>query len=564
MKKIWLKNYPQNIPENINFEQYNTVLDIFNESCEKHKNKLAFSNMGHALTYQELHQKSNQISHYLQHTLGLSKGDRVAIMLPNLLQYPLMLFGILQAGLVVVNTNPLYTPVELAHQLNDAQVQAIIVLANFAHTLEAALPIIQYKPKHIIITQAGDCLPYFKKNIINFMIKLNPKFKKYNFNLYARKINIITFNLILNTDGKIKNNTVRNNTSITKNDIAFLQYTGGTTGIAKGAVLTHHNMVANMLQAKAWIHDLINDTNEMVITALPLYHIFSLTANCLIFLEIGGFNILITNPRDLNNFIKTIKAFKFTVMTGVNTLFNALLHHPRFKTLNFSRLKLTLGGGMAVQKTVAEQWEAITGCPILEAYGLTEASPAVTINPFNLKHYNASIGLPISSTDISIRDDHNHEQPVNAVGELCVKGPQVMQGYWNNPQETQKVLDPDGWLHTGDIAKVDPEGFVYIVDRKKDMINVSGFKVFPNEVENILVSHPNILEAGVIGVMDDNNNEVVKALVVKKNPALPLTPDDIIKFCHEKLTGYKIPRIIEFRDSLPKSTVGKILRRELR
>ena len=553
MDKIWLKNYPKDVPAEIDFQQYHSVIDIFKESCEKYRNKPAFMNLGYVITYDELDKLSRNFAAYLENNLQLKKGDRVAIMLPNILQYPIVLFGLLRAGLIAVNFNPLYTPAELEHQLNDAQAETIVILANFASTLEKALP--QTKVKNIIITELADCLPVFKRTLINFVVKhikkLVPKFSLPHTITFLNSINIGKSLPIL-FDEKTLN----------FNDIAFLQYTGGTTGVAKGAMLTHRNIVANMLQGRAYMSDVLQIGKEIIITPLPLYHIFSLTVNCLIFLELGGLNVLITNPRDIPNLIKEMKRFKFTAMTGVNTLFNALINHPNFKTIDFSHLHLSIGGGMAVQKIVAEHWEKATNCGLLEGYGLTEASPAVSMTPLNLKHYNGSIGLPLPSTEISIRDDDGKELAIEEIGELCVRGPQVMMGYWKNPEETQKVLTNDGWLHTGDIAKIDKDGFVYIVDRKKDMINVSGFKVFPNEIEAVIASHPGVREVGVVGIIDPVLGEEVKAVIVKKDPNL--TEDDIRKFCHQELTGYKVPKIIEFRDVLPKTPVGKILRRALK
>jgi long-chain acyl-CoA synthetase len=553
MDKLWLKNYPKDVPTEIDFQNYHSVIDIFSEACEKYRHKPAYANLGHVITYDELDKHSRNFAAYLENNLKLKKGDRVAIMMPNLLQYPIVLFGILRAGLIVVNCNPLYTAIELEHQLNNAQAETIIILANFASTLEKALP--HTHIKNIIITELADSLPFLKRNLINFVVqyikKLVPKFNLPN---------AISFLDTLNSGKSLP--LLFDEKTLKFDDIAFLQYTGGTTGVAKGAMLTHRNMTANMLQARAWMSDVLQEGKETVITALPLYHIFSLTVNCLVFLELGGLNVLITNPRDIPNFIKEIKNLKFTAITGVNTLFNALLNHPDFKKIDFSQLHLSIGGGMAVQKTVAERWETMTNCGLLEGYGLTEASPAVSMTPLNLKHYNGSIGLPLPSTDISIRDENGSEQAIGEVGELCVKGPQVMLGYWNNPEETKNVLMSDGWLHTGDIAKVDQDGFVYIVDRKKDMINVSGFKVFPNEVEGVIASHPGVQEVGVVGIVDPVLGEEVKAVIVRKDPTL--TEDDIRKFCHQELTGYKVPKIIEFRDSLPKTPVGKILRRALR
>lgn len=549
MEKIWLKSYPENVPGEIDLDLNISIVDIFKQSCEKFKSKPAFYNLGHTLSYQEIDEQSLAFSAYLQHKLKLKKNSRVAIMLPNILQYPIVLFGILQAGCIVVNINPLYTAHELSQQLKDADAETIIVLANFAHTLEKALPLTSIK--NIIITELGDSLPKFKKTVVNFTIKyikkLIPKFF----------LSYISYADIIKQGKTLKYMPI----AISPEDIAFLQYTGGTTGISKGAALTHRNIASNMLQIKAWIKSAVKEGEEAVVTALPLYHIFSLSANCLTFIEIGGLNILITNPRDISGFIKILKKIRFTVITGVNTLFNALLNHPEFSSLDFSDLHLTLGGGMSVQAAVAEKWQKITDCPLLEAYGLTEASPGVTINPLDLTTYNNSTGLPLPSTEISIRDDNNQEVIIGEAGELCIKGPQVMKAYWRNPKETAKAFTSDGWLRTGDIVKMDNNGFVYIIDRIKDMILVSGFNVYPNEVEAVIAAHPGVLEVGVVGEPNGAAGEIVKAVIVKKNP--DLTAADIIKFCRDQLTGYKIPRKIEFRESLPKTHIGKILRRSL-
>jgi long-chain acyl-CoA synthetase len=553
MEKIWLKSYPPGVPAEVNADINITIIDIFKEVCEKFSSKPAFYNFGKTLTYQELAKQSEQFAAFLQHKYKLEKGARVAIMLPNILQYPIALFGILQAGYIVVNINPLYTPSELAHQLKDSGAETIIVLANFAHTLEKALS--QTNIKNIIITEIGDCLGIFKKNIFNFVIKfIQKKIPKFFLDYFAYT-KIFSIN---KTDKINKFNPVK----ISSDDTAFLQYTGGTTGVAKGAMLSHRNVASHMLQIKAWISSTIEEGKEAVITALPLYHIFSLSANCLTFMEMGGLNILITNPRDMNSFIKELKKNRFTVITGVNTLFNALLNHPDFAKLNFSHLHLTVGGGMAIQQSVAERWQKITGNVLLEAYGLTEASPGVLINPFNLEPYNGSAGLPFPSTEISIRDDNDQEVNIGETGELCIKGPQVMKSYWHHPEETKLVFTSDGWLRTGDIVKIDEKGYVYIIDRKKDMIIVSGFNVYPNEVEAVIVSHPGVLEVGVVGEPNAISGEIVKAVIVKQDPELK--PEDIIRLCRTQLTGYKIPKKIEFRDSLPKSNIGKILRKALR
>jgi len=548
--KIWLSHYQKGVPHDINPNELSSLVDLFDKTCQAHAHKPAFINMGTALSYQQLHDDSTAFAAYLQ-SLGLKPGARIALMMPNMLQYPVALFGILKAGMIVVNTNPLYTPDELTHQLNDSGADMILVLANFAKTLEKALPNIHVK--HILVTQLGDRFPMVKRTIVNFVVKYIKKMVP-SFNIPQA----LAFNTALAKGRQLQFNPV----PVTHDNIAFLQYTGGTTGVAKGAILTHGNMVSNVSQAYDWIRALDFTEKDVIITALPLYHIFSLTANLLTFIRSGATNILITNPRDIGQFIEIIKNTKFSAITGVNTLFNALLNHPKFTEIDFSHLKLALSGGMALQKSVAMKWHTITKSRILEAYGLTETSPAVTMNPMYLESYNGSIGLPLPSTDIAIRDEDNNDVPLGESGELCVKGPQVMKEYWHKPEETALVFSPDGYLKTGDIARVDEKGFVYLVDRKKDMIVVSGFNVYPNEVEQVIGMHPGVLEVGVVGVNDDTTGEKVKACIVKRDPAL--TQEQIIAHCKEHLTAYKVPKIIEFFDDLPKTNVGKILRRALR
>ncbi|NCT56141.1 MAG: AMP-binding protein [Legionella sp.] len=550
MDKLWLKQYPDGVPSSIDTHTYASLIDLFETACRQHKHRTAYINLGHKLSYAELDTLSRNFSAYLQ-SLGLTQGARVAIMLPNVLQYPIALFAILRAGYVVVNTNPLYTADEVSHQISDARAEAIIVLANFAHTVEKALP---KTPtiKHIIVTEVGDVLSCIKRVAVNAILKHVQK------QVPAYDIpQALSFRQVLQ-QGKKKPFTP---VTLQHENIAFLQYTGGTTGISKGAVLTHGNLISNVLQASAWVSPLGINQDDIIVTALPLYHIFSLTANCLTFLKAGATNILITNPRDLPRFINSIKSSGFTALTGVNTLFNALLHHPKFGDIDFSKLRFVLSGGMALQKNVAEQWHAKTHVHIVEAYGLTETSPAVTMNPLDLDYYNGSIGLPLPSTDISIRDDEGNELPQGEPGELCVKGPQVMPGYWQRADESSVVFWPDGYLRTGDIAKIDPQGFVYLVDRKKDMIVVSGFNVYPNEVEHIISLMPEVLEVGVVGI-NEASGEVVKACIVKDDPKL--TKADVITHCRKHLTAYKIPKRVEFYDDLPKSNVGKILRRSLK
>jgi long-chain acyl-CoA synthetase len=551
VEKFWLKSYPKGIPSEINPDQYSSIVTMIEQSFAEFSSHPAFYNYGVTITFKQLDEYSKLFAAYLQQVLKLKKGDRIALMLPNILQYPVALYGALRAGLIVVNVNPLYTPPELIHQLNDAQVETLIVLSNFASTVEKALP--ELHLKNIILTDIGDLFPRWKAIAMQFVLKYIQRA------LPSVQIpNTIAFRNAL----KQAKNYSFQKTPIVSSDIAFLQYTGGTTGVAKGAMLTHRNIVANVLQAEAWFNPDFEVGKEIIVTALPLYHIFSLLANCLFIPKIGGLNILITNPRDLPHFVKELSRFKFTVITGVNTLFHALLSRNDFSKLDFSRLKVSLGGGMAVQRAVAERWQKVTKKPILEAYGLTETSPCVSINPCNLKSYNGTVGLPVSSTDIKILDDAYQELPPNKPGELAIKGPQVMLGYWNNLSETEKVLSKEGWLLTGDIALLNDEGYLRIVERKKDMILVSGFNVYPNEIEDTLMRMTGISEVAIIGVPDENSGEMVKAFIVKKNP--DLTKEEVLKFSRENLTGYKIPKFIEFCNELPKTNVGKISRRELR
>ena len=551
-ERPWLEHYPAGVPEQIDASQYASVPAVLEEAFASFRDRPAFANFGRRLSYGQIDEMSRQFAGYLTGVLKLGKGDRVAIMLPNVLQYPIALFGALRAGLVVVNTNPMYTARELKHQLEDSGAKAIVVLDNFAATLQQVVA--KTDVQHIVTTGIGDLLGFPKGALINFVLK------------HVKKM-VPAFELpqAVRFRDALAQGAAHPLPPVTMghDDIAFLQYTGGTTGVAKGAMLTHGNMIANMLQANAWIGtDLVKRGEEVIITALPLYHIFSLTANGLVFARLGGLNWLITNPRDMPGFVKELKASGFTAITGVNTLFNGLLNTPGFAELDFSRLHLTLGGGMAVQRKVAERWKQVTGCTLAEAYGLTETSPAVCINPLDLKEYNGSIGLPVPSTNVAIWSEDGEPLPVGEVGELMVQGPQVMKGYWQRPEETAKVLGSDGWLHTGDIAKMDENGYFYIVDRKKDMILVSGFNVYPNEVEDTVMAHPGVLEVAAVGVPDEHSGEVVKLYVVRKDPGL--TEEALKQFCRENLTGYKRPKLIEFRDSLPKSNVGKILRRELR
>ncbi len=553
MEKIWVKNYQSGVPASIEdqMEKYQNIPEVLEETFKNYSTKKAFHCMGKDLTYQEIDQLSLKFASYLQQDLGLKKGDRVALMMPNILQYPIALFGILRAGMIAVNVNPLYTARELEHQMKDSGAVAIIIFENACHTLQNILA--KTDLKFIITTSIGDMLAFPKSIIVNFVID---KIKKM---VPAWSIpNSVRF-----IDALKKGDSGRfQKPVLVQKDIAFLQYTGGTTGVAKGAILTHRNIIANICQARAWIFPLVKLGEEIIITPLPLYHIFSLTANCFVFGSIGALNILITNPRDMPGFIKELKKWKFTAFTGVNTLFNGLMNNPEFKTVDFTSLKLTLGGGMAVQKAVAEKWIEITGKVLVEAYGLTETSPAACINPMNLKKYNGFIGLPISSTDVEIKDDLENTIALGEAGEICIKGPQVMPGYWNRDDETAKVFSKDGFLKTGDVGIMDADGFIKIVDRKKDMIIVSGFNVYPNEIEEVVSQYPKVFEVAAIGVPDAKTTEAVKLFIVKKDQSL--TVEEIIKYCHENLTNYKVPKHVEFRTELPKTNVGKILRKDLR
>jgi long-chain acyl-CoA synthetase len=549
VEKIWLKSYPAGVPAEINIDQYASVREVLEESCEKFGSRPAYSCMGRTITFAELDRLSAAFGAYLQGR-RLTKGARVALMMPNILQYPVCLFSVLRAGYTVVNVNPLYTPRELEHQLTDSGAELIVVVENFAHTLAEVLSKTQVK--HVVVTTIGDMLGV-KGVLVDFVLRHVKKI------IPAWDIPGATrLSDALAEGGRRKLEHVE----LGHEDIAFLQYTGGTTGVAKGAMLLHRNIVANLLQAGAWVKPSIGDRRHVVITPLPLYHIFSLTANCLTFMTLGAENVLITNPRDIPGLVKEMSKHSFTAFTGVNTLFNALLNNAEFHKLDFSSLQLTLGGGMAVQQAVAERWEKVTGKPLIEAYGLTETSPAATINPLDLPEYNGAIGLPISSTDLVLRDDDGNEVALGQRGEICIRGPQVMAGYWKRPDETAKMIDHDGWLATGDIGVVDERGFVRIVDRKKDMILVSGFNVYPNEIEAVVAMHPAVLECAAVGVPDAKSGEAVKLFVVKKDPTL--TGEALLAHCREQLTGYKCPRDVEFRTELPKSNVGKILRRELR
>jgi long-chain acyl-CoA synthetase len=551
MNKVWLKSYPPSVPERIDLDEFASLGELFEKSAAKFAGRTAVVCMGKSLTYRQLSDLSTQFGAYLQSQLKLKRGARVALMMPNVLQFPVALFGVLRAGYVAVNCNPLYTERELEHQLKDSGAEAIVVLENFAHTVEAVLG--RTSVRHVVVTGLGDMLGGLKGTVVNFVVRHVKKM------VPAWSIPQAVFFDDALAAGQ---GAALQPVALTHDDIAFLQYTGGTTGFSKGAMLTHGNIVANLQQAHAWIASGVREGEEVIITALPLYHIFALTANCLTFMKIGATNVLIVNPRDIPGFVKELGKYKFTVITGVNTLFNALLNNAEFAKLDFSSLKLTLGGGMAVQKAVAQRWKQVTGTTLLEAYGLTETSPAATINPLDLPEYNGSIGLPISSTEVAIRDDVGADLPIGQSGEICIRGPQVMKGYWNRPEETAAVMCPDGFFRTGDIGVMDNNGYVRIVDRKKDMILVSGFNVYPNEVEDVVAMHPGVLEVAAIGVADERSGEAVKIFVVRKDPAL--TPETLVAHCREYLTAYKVPHYVEFREELPKTNVGKILRRALR
>jgi long-chain acyl-CoA synthetase len=549
VEKIWLKSYPKGVPAEIDVNTYASVRDVFDSVVAEFGARPAYTCMGKSITFAELEKASAAFGAFLQGR-GLKKGARVALMMPNILQYPVCLFGVLRAGFTVVNTNPLYTPRELEHQLTDSGAEVIVVVENFAHTVQEVVG--RTAVKQVVVTSIGEMLGW-KGPIVDFVLrhvkKMIPPWR-------------LPGSMRLSEALEEGRRRKLEHVPITHEDIAFLQYTGGTTGVAKGAMLLHRNIVANLLQARAWLKPFLGTEDHIILTPLPLYHIFSLTANCLVFMTLGAENVLITNPRDIPGFVKEMSKHRFTTFTGVNTLFNALLNNADFASLDFSSLRLTLGGGMAVQKAVAERWKQVTGVPLIEAYGLTETSPAATINPLDLPEYNGSIGLPIPSTDLVLRDDAGRDVPLGQPGEICIKGPQVMAGYWQRPDETAKVIDPNGWLATGDIAVMDDRGFVRIVDRKKDMILVSGFNVYPNEIEAVVVTHPGVLECAAIGVPDAKSGEAVKLFVVRKDPSL--TAEALLAHCRENLTGYKCPREVEFRAELPKSNVGKILRRELR
>ena len=550
-QRPWLASYPADVPAEIDVDEFPSIVSVLQASLDKYRDRPAFSHMGKVMTYAEVDHLSSQFAAYLLGELKLKKGDRIAIMMPNCLQYPIATFGALRAGLTVVNTNPMYTARELKHQLVDSGASAILVLDNFGHTVQEVIA--QTPVKHVITTGLGDMLGFPKGTLVNFVLKYVKKMvPDYDIPGAVRFRDALTL-------GQMH---ALPEVDIVPDDIAFLQYTGGTTGVSKGAMLTHRNLVANMQQASAWIGQKARLGHELIVTALPLYHIFALTANCLVFMKFGARNHLITNPRDMPGFVKELSGIPFTAITGVNTLFNGLLNTPGFDKLDFSHLTLSLGGGTAVQRAVAERWKQVTGCTLVEAYGLTETSPAACMNPMDIAEYTGAIGLPVPSTDACVMDDDGKIMPQGEVGELCIRGPQVMKGYWQRPEETAKSIDADGWLHTGDVARMDEKGFFYVVDRKKDMVLVSGFNVYPNEVEDVIAMMPGVLEVAAIGVPDEKSGEAVKVVIVKKDP--DLTVEQVKAHAREHLTGYKQPKHVEFRAELPKSNVGKILRRELR
>jgi long-chain acyl-CoA synthetase len=550
--KIWLKSYAEDVPAEIPTPEFKSLREMIEFAFDEFPDRPAYTNMGTTLSYRDLDRLSMKFACYLQKSLGLVRGERVAIMLPNLLQYPVVLIGLFRAGLVAVNVNPLYTARELRHQLMDSGAKCIVILENFADTLEEVIG--DVKIEHVVTTQVGDLLSWPKRVVTNFVLKRIRKSVP-SFSLPGH----VRLRAALRAGARRHLDHIE----LGYADIAFLQYTGGTTGVSKGAMLSHRNMVFNVHQSRAWQADVYADLERIIaITALPLYHIFSLQNNCLSVMHQGGENILITNPRDLPAFVKEMSRHKFSYVSGVNTLFAGLLNTPGFSDLDFSGLRLTIGGGMAVQEAISRKWQEVTGHIIVQAYGLTETSPAAISNPLYLEQFTGSIGLPISSTEAQIVDDDGNEMTLGEIGEICIRGPQVMEGYWQNPEETEKAMLPGGWFRTGDVGRMDENGFFYIEDRKKDMILVSGFNVYPNEIEGVAVEMEGILEAAAIGVPDEKSGEVVKLYVVRNNPSV--TEEDVLRFCRDNLTGYKIPKQIEFRDDLPKTNVGKILRRALR
>jgi long-chain acyl-CoA synthetase len=557
MEKFWLQHYPPGVPAEVDVDQYSSLVQLMEEGFSKYAQRNAYAYMDRLFTFAEIDRHSAAFGAWLQ-ARGIARGARVAIMMPNVVQYPIALAGVLRAGCVVVNVNPLYTPRELEHQLKDSGAEAIVILESFAHTLQQVIA--KTSIKHVIVASLGDMLGFPKGVIVNFAVR---KIKKMvpTFSLPGH----VRFNDVLDEGARGKLQRV----TVGPQDVAFLQYTGGTTGVSKGATLTHRNLVANVLQLEAWVQPALTDTTRgpvpeqlVYICALPLYHVFALTVNCLGGIRLGTLNVLITNPRDMKGFVAELAKYRFNVIPGVNTLFNALAENPEFQKLNFSSLRISNGGGMAVQQAVAEKWLKLTGVPIVEGYGLSETSPVATSNPVMSREYNGTIGLPFPNTEIAILDDAGQPLPLGQAGEIGIRGPQVMAGYWQRPDETAKAMTPDGFFKSGDIGIMDERGYIKIVDRKKDMIIVSGFNVYPNEVEGVVAMHPGVVECAAVGVPDERSGEAVKVFVVRKDPAL--TEAQLMDFCKQHLTGYKKPKFIEFRDELPKSNVGKILRRELR
>ena len=551
MERIWLKSYPEGVPAEIDPDAYRSIGEFFAASVEQYRDRDAFVSMGRTMSFGELDHLSRAFAGYLRNVAALPVGARIALMMPNLLQYPVALLGALRAGLVVVNCNPLYSPRELHRQLEDSGAEAIVVLENFAQTLENAIA--GTSVRVVVVTGVGDLLKRGRGMMVNFALRhirravppwRLPEATPFNRAIALGLSEAVEF------------------PPVSPTDVAFLQYTGGTTGVPKGAMLTHRNMIANLQQTHAWLKSSMGSANELFVTALPLYHVFALTVNCFVPLMIGANNLLIPNPRDVHAFVKAMRQTPFTVITGVNTLFNMLLNDQEFLRLDFSRLELAVAGGMALQRAVAERWKAATGKPLIEGYGLTETSPIAACNPLTGEDFNGTIGLPMPSTDIAIRDREGRELPLGEPGELCIRGPQVMSGYWKKPDETAKVMTEDGFLRTGDIARMDARGYLTIVDRQKDMIIVSGFNVYPNEIEDVVMTHPGVQEVGAVGVPDLKSGEAVKIVVVRKDAAL--TEIELIAHCRKYLTGYKTPRHVEFRDTLPRTPVGKILRRDLR
>ncbi len=551
IENFWKDKYPVGVAAEINPDQYPNIQTVLKQSCERFANKLAFSNMGTSLTYGEMYELSGAFAAYLQQHTDLQPGDRIAVQLPNVLQYPVVVFGAIRAGLVVVNTNPLYTAREMEHQFNDSGAKALICLANMAHLAEVVLP--KTGVKHVIVTEVGDMLPTLKRLLVNSVVK------------YVKKM-VPAYNLpqsikLNDALSKGRGQTVKE-ASPQSSDIAVLQYTGGTTGVAKGAMLTHRNLIANMLQVKQLMGANLNEGCEVVVSPLPLYHIYAFTFHCMAMMLLGGHNVLVTNPRDLPTMVRDLSKFKFTGFVGLNTLFVALCHNEAFRRLDFSALKLTVSGGMALQQAAAERWKEVTGCAVCEGFGMTETSPVATVNPFNAIQLG-TIGIPVPSTLCKVIDDDGKELEIGAVGELCVKGPQVMKGYWQRQEATDEILDSDGWLKTGDIGLIQEDGYLRIVDRKKDMILVSGFNVYPNELEDVLATLPGVMQCAAIGVPDEKSGEAIKIFVVVK-PGATVTKEQVMEHMRANVTGYKVPKAVEFRDVLPTTNVGKILRRELR